>query len=91
MTYLAMVLITWIPIGITMSSKILYEMFNSCRFRIKRVRIMKPILRKAVKESLTSAINFKELMILQKMNEEDPKVVVANPREVKYKDTRSFN
>jgi hypothetical protein len=88
-TYLTMVFISWIPIGITMSIKILFEMFKSWQFRTGRMKIMSPILRKAVSETIMSKMDFDQLKQLEKMKEENPKICVANPREIKYKNKMS--
>ena len=45
---------------------------------------MKPILKKAVEETVTSKMDFVQLKTLQEMKEENPKISVSNPREVKY-------
>lgn len=46
---------------------------------------MKPILKKAIEDTFTTPIDLKQLKILEKMKEEDPKIVISNPREIKLK------
>lgn len=89
MSYLTTVLISWIPTGITICIKILYEMVKSFQVRTGRMNIMNPVLKAAVEDTVTTKMDIDQLKELQKMEQDNPKICVANPREIKYKNTVS--
>lgn len=72
-----------------MSIKVLYEMFKSYQFRTGRMKIMKPILKNAVEDTITSEMDFDHVKRLQEMQAENAKVNAFNSREIKYLDARS--
>lgn len=80
-------IISWIPIGSSMSIKILYEMYKIWRLRTGRLKIMRPLLKKAVEETVTTKMDFDQLRALEQMREDNPNISIANPREVKYKNS----
>ena len=53
------------------------------------MKIMKPILKSAVEDTITSEMDFDHVKRLQEMQAENAKVNAFNPREIKYLDARS--
>lgn len=53
------------------------------------MKIMKPILKNAVEDTITSEMDFDHVKRLQEVQAENAKVNAFNPREIKYLDARS--
>lgn len=85
-----MVLISWIPISIVIFIKQSHEMYLNMKLKRDNARKVRPIFRQAVEETVPTEIDFTPLKKLkEKSEEQNPKTQTFNPREIKFKDTKT--
>jgi hypothetical protein len=90
MSYLTMILISWIPIAIVILIKEMVDISTNMKTKRMNEKKLRPHLRNAVNETITTEIDFDFIKKLQEdMKDEKHNIPIGDPREIKYKEIRS--
>ena len=90
MSYLTMVLISWIPIAIVILIKELIDISTNMKSKRANEKKLRPHLRSVVAETVTSEIDFDSIKkVKEELNADKNNIPIGNPREIKYKEARS--